>query len=228
LIISSERHIPDSLTAHAKQVPAKSDTGSPGTSSYPSVARCVAIIDRPLSFHPTQNEGDLSEEDADPTEEDDALESSVWGTQTQIPAVDAGILVFPPSSLPGGSATTFSVTAFIVGDSTMSTPKEKCSSSFSCPFTYSQVLPRDNIHLDARLTGQYLFSRRDPQTLPGCNSLTRTTTARLCTCAYCTAFHHLLPTIFACAFFVTFFRNCFLKPKSNVPNTTTSPPHSSP
>ncbi|KAK7436641.1 hypothetical protein VKT23_019048 [Stygiomarasmius scandens] len=155
LIISSERHIPDSLTAHAKQVPAKSDTGSPGTSSYPSVARCVAIIDRPLSFHPTQDEGDLSEEEVDPTEEDDALESSASETQTQIPAVDAGVLVFPPSSLSGGSATTFSVTAFIVGDSTMSTPKEKWIIYISTPVSQDNASSPEEIlkpYLDATLS----------------------------------------------------------------------------
>ncbi|THV04549.1 FAD/NAD(P)-binding domain-containing protein [Dendrothele bispora CBS 962.96] len=159
IIISSEKHVPNDLVEHVKRVSTKSGTEAV-VSSYPSVARCVAIIDRPISFLPSQNsqEGDSLEEDVDAAEEDDdyspeAEPSASKAKPTQAP-VDAGILVFPPSSLSGGSATTFSVTAFIVGDSTMSTPKDKWIIYISTPVAQDNTFSPEEIlrpYLDAVL-----------------------------------------------------------------------------
>lgn len=85
---------------------------------YSSIARCIAIIDRPISFSanvsPSETSGECSGTDI---------------TATPPLEIDTAVLVFPPSSLPTGSATT-AVHAFFTGEGSMSTPSGKSESDY--------------------------------------------------------------------------------------------------
>lgn len=74
-----------------------------------AVARCIAIIDRPLVFVPSEVEV--------------PLEGSPQPTDT----VDTALVIFPPSILPGGSETA-SAHAFVTGGRSMSAPEGNCTS----------------------------------------------------------------------------------------------------
>lgn len=113
LIISSPDHVPRHLLPIAKHVP----------SSVPSndarfVVRCIAIIDRPIVFSATSLEP--------PSDKENPVDSTSF--QDQPPArqdVDTAVLIFPPSSLSGGSTTTV-VHVLITGEGCMATPSGKC------------------------------------------------------------------------------------------------------
>ncbi|KAE9410705.1 FAD/NAD(P)-binding domain-containing protein [Gymnopus androsaceus JB14] len=76
-----------------------------------SIARCICIIDKPLSFAPPkQSTSDQVVEPAGEGENETPSPSA--------PALDTGVLVFPPSSLPNGSDS---------AAGTMSVPKGKCT-----------------------------------------------------------------------------------------------------
>ncbi|KAF8639676.1 hypothetical protein AX17_000940 [Amanita inopinata Kibby_2008] len=81
-----------------------------------SVARCIAVIDFPISFSPAphnlnKEETQVEEEEKEPVEN---------GKR----AIDTGIIVFPPCSLLGGS-TSMTGTVFITGEGSMTSPKGK-------------------------------------------------------------------------------------------------------
>ncbi|KAF5351405.1 hypothetical protein D9757_012631 [Collybiopsis confluens] len=91
-----------------------------GTDRGTTIARCICIIDKPLSLTSVVAEATVNE-----TEGDSAA------TEPR-PALDTGILVFPPSSLafegPGeesSPAANGTVTALVVGEGTLSVPKGK-------------------------------------------------------------------------------------------------------
>ncbi|KAF5349353.1 hypothetical protein D9758_011782 [Tetrapyrgos nigripes] len=160
IIISSQQYVPSELASHTKHVgtsvssEAESvETTTVTSTNYTSIARCIAIIDRPLTFSASQDgQDDDSSETAD-DDEDAELDKDPTESQTtnsnpnpklKPPTpVDAGVLVFPPSCLPNGLATEFSVTAFIVGDSTMSTPKEKWIIYLSTPISKDDTSSAD-------------------------------------------------------------------------------------
>ncbi|KAF9074695.1 GDP dissociation inhibitor-domain-containing protein [Rhodocollybia butyracea] len=138
LIISSKSCLPgvlsDSEVLRAQKVPS-TFIEDPAT-----IARCVCITDEPLSLarwaEPLALEGDEP--------------------QSSPPVLDTGILVFPPSSLRGGSAYS-SVTALIVGEGTMSVPKGKWILYLSTPIPTSSaesVSPESLLkpYLDATLS----------------------------------------------------------------------------
>lgn len=110
LIIASPGVVPH-LQSTAKHVP-RADL-STSTQEYSSIARCIAIIDRPISFSasasPSESSGESPEHEA------------AASTPSEI---DTAVLVFPPSSLPTGSATT-AVHTFFTGEGSMSTPSGK-------------------------------------------------------------------------------------------------------
>ena len=75
-----------------------------------AVARCIAIIDNPLIFVPPEVE---TLPDGSP--------------QTTATTVDTALVVFPPSTLPGGSETA-AAHLFVTGEGSMSAPKGNCTS----------------------------------------------------------------------------------------------------
>ncbi|KAJ7031084.1 FAD/NAD-P-binding domain-containing protein [Mycena alexandri] len=77
--------------------------------NYP-VARCVAIIDRPLSLGVPATQSVEGEEAAD---------------APPPPVPDTAVIVFPPGSLSNGGSSTAPATVLIVGEGTMSCPKGK-------------------------------------------------------------------------------------------------------
>ena len=77
------------------------------------VARCVAIINRPLVFAPP--------------EVDTASGGSL---QSMNMAVDTALVIFPPSALVGGSETT-AAHVFVTGEGSLSAPKGHCAFSFT-------------------------------------------------------------------------------------------------
>lgn len=106
------------------------------------VARCIAVIDKPIPFPPvlTSEEG-LSEDDIDesvptaPGGGDSTGQSAEAGTKPEAPAeaspVDSSLIIFPPCSVAGGSSTK-AAQAFTTGAGTLSAPQGKCKISMYC------------------------------------------------------------------------------------------------
>jgi len=109
-----------------------------------AVARCVAIINKPLMF--------VSQEEADtPTR---------GSPQPTATAVDTALVIFPPSVLLGGSETT-AAHVFVTGEGSMSAPKGNCT-SLPCmdwsDIVSSDKLARDFVPIDP-LGGFQYFAR---------------------------------------------------------------------
>lgn len=75
-----------------------------------AIARCIAIINEPLVFVPSEVET--------------PLEGSPRSADA---AVDTALVIFPPSVLPGGSET-MAAHVFVTGGGSMSAPKGNCTS----------------------------------------------------------------------------------------------------
>ena len=118
MIISSSSYIPPQLKDRVHQLspPGQAQTESDVT----SIARCIAIIDRPLSLRPL--EPNTEPIDALEAERELDTDSASQNTRT---AVDTAVLIFPPSSVSGAS-TSNSATVLITGEGSLSTPKGKC------------------------------------------------------------------------------------------------------
>lgn len=103
--------------------------GSIASCSYP-VVRAVAILDRPLTFSSSQ------EGATDPVVPEEAEAERVEDEQSPIrKELDTALLVFPPSSLPGGSSRA-AANALVTSEGSMSAPKGKCTSQTTeCIFT---------------------------------------------------------------------------------------------
>ena len=86
-----------------------------------TIVRCVAVIEQPIAF--AQAPVPLPSP-SDSVDEASASESSTENVQEML---DTGILVFPPSSLPGGS-TEFAATVLVTGEASKATPEGKCTS----------------------------------------------------------------------------------------------------
>ena len=97
---------------------------SRSASATSTIARCIAIIDKPLDF--------LSQKDFDTQESPQST-------------VDTALVIFPPSVLPGGSGTT-AAHVFVTGEGSMSAPKGNCT---SCPCRYqSDIIRSDDLTRD--------------------------------------------------------------------------------
>ncbi|KAH9986794.1 GDP dissociation inhibitor-domain-containing protein [Russula vinacea] len=106
------------------------------------IARCIAVIDKPISFPPllSSDEG-LSEDEVEPASvtagsEDAGGQSSESMTGPESPAeaqlVDTSIIIFPPRSVNGGSSTN-AAQAFTTGAGTLSAPQGKYVVYLSIP-----------------------------------------------------------------------------------------------
>jgi len=89
------------------------EAGTEGEEKALSIARCIAIIDFPITFSPRESSVVEESNDSDQTT-----------SSSSPPSIDTGILVFPPSSLPGGS-TSRAATVLVTGESAMSAPRGK-------------------------------------------------------------------------------------------------------
>ena len=116
MIISSPSYVPPQLKDQVHQLspPQQVQTKSDVT----SIARCIAIIDRPLSFRPL-------EPNTEPTDSLEAERELDTDPSSPGEAVNTAILIFPPSSVSGAS-TSNSATVLITGEGSLSTPKGKC------------------------------------------------------------------------------------------------------
>jgi len=115
---------------------------SPAQDTHMSlIARCIAVIDKPILFPPllSSEEGQSEDEvESAPTTsggEDASGQSSESTTQpespTEVPLVDTSIVIFPPGSVNGGSSTN-AAQAFTTGVGTLSAPQGKCKEAFFC------------------------------------------------------------------------------------------------
>jgi hypothetical protein len=136
MIISSSSYVPPQLKDRVHQLspPQQAQIKSDVT----SIARCIAIIDRPLSLRPLE----LNTEPTDALEIERELDTDPVSQNTRV-AVNTAILVFPPSSV-SGALTSNSATVLITGEGSLSTPKGKCK--FFPPMIY-------HLHAAWRLTG---------------------------------------------------------------------------
>ncbi|KAK7041786.1 hypothetical protein VNI00_009075 [Paramarasmius palmivorus] len=139
LMISSATRIPKELLPEEKLLELQQDT------DYTTVARCVAIINQALSFLPATTE-------VRQNEAIEGQEADTDGSASSSNGIDAGVLVFPPSSLSTGSAPS-AVDVLIVGEGTMSTPQGKWIVYISTP-NPNESSPSDLLkpYLEATLT----------------------------------------------------------------------------
>ncbi|KAG2013448.1 rab escort protein [Coprinopsis cinerea AmutBmut pab1-1] len=122
LVVSLDENSPPGLEVPVLRVKSSNQPPSP----IVQVARGIVIIDKPLRFRHLQTE--LSRFSA----EGEAATPSQDSPPTSIPPVDAALLVFPPTSIPGGS-TTHTAIAHITGEASLSTPKGKWIVYFLLP-----------------------------------------------------------------------------------------------
>jgi hypothetical protein len=125
LILSSPDLLPSSLADSAEVVSV--ETAQPMS----AVARGIVVLERPIHFGPRP----LIKTPAELVDQVKAHDNNVPGqiadedtpdkAEPEDQPVDTALLVFPPSSVPGGS-TSLAVSAFITGEASMSTPAGKC------------------------------------------------------------------------------------------------------
>jgi len=129
VIISSSTNVPSHLVPYMKQIPSSTHH----TVLEAPVARCIVITDQPIHFSTVPTSSRTSIPDDGPAlEGSSSVSESDAPDQTQEP-LDAAILVFPPSTVKGGSSMT-AATVLVMGETTMSTPAGKCLSfSISSP-----------------------------------------------------------------------------------------------
>ena len=122
MIISSSSYIPPQLKDRVHQL----SPPHPAQTKYDvtSIARCIAIIDRPLSLRPLEPNA----EPTDALEAERELDTDSASQNTRM-AVDTAVLIFPPSSVSGAS-TSNSASVLITGEGSLSTPKGKCKFVF--------------------------------------------------------------------------------------------------
>ncbi|RDB15492.1 Rab proteins geranylgeranyltransferase component A [Hypsizygus marmoreus] len=123
VIVSSASHVPPHLVSDTKRLRRSAPESEDANAS---IARCIAIIDQAICFPPSalplNQEPTTTEEDSD---EASAPDSSEFQSEISLPQpLDAGIIVFPPASVVGGSITT-AAAVLVTGEGTMSTPKGK-------------------------------------------------------------------------------------------------------
>jgi len=121
MLISSPSYVPEALESEVVQLPAPSQKEI--SSDAVSIARSVVIIDQALSLQEPIPESTVAEGKGDATSTESPLTEDAGQA-----AVDTGILIFPPSSVQGGS-TSHSATVLINGEGSLATPKGKCMHS---------------------------------------------------------------------------------------------------
>lgn len=114
LLIASSRDLPAHLMSESRKLPPKDLYNC--APQVVSIARCVAIIDKPICF--------------DPPVEVEAQPEQVGGEASEVieprpTNLDTALLVYPPGSLTTGS-TTATATVFFTGEGAMATPKGRC------------------------------------------------------------------------------------------------------
>lgn len=91
-----------------------------------SFARCVAIIDKPVSFFSSEVDPDVLNVDTASYDEVPESSSQMQNSRSE---VDTALLVFPPGCIEGGSTVT-AVNVLITGEGSMTAPSGKCGSRF--------------------------------------------------------------------------------------------------
>ena len=130
VLVSSNDYLGPELQARAHTATTS------GASPSQSIARCIAIIDRPIVFRsdqPSSAPQPMSQTDEELEEKQEAEASEVDDGSRQ---VDTALLIFPPSIIPGGSST-IAVNVLVSGEQAMATPRGYCKSNicvsdFSC------------------------------------------------------------------------------------------------
>ncbi|KAI0759704.1 FAD/NAD-P-binding domain-containing protein [Trametes elegans] len=146
IVVSSPDYFPPASQANSSTSPTVSSTAS-----VYSVARCIAIVDMPLVFTPTE----APDEPTDTEELAEDAEESTTKPASPSHEVDTAVLVFPPGSLPNGSST-MAAHVLVTGEGSMSTPRDKWVLNISLPLPSldhnrrSEELLRP--YLDATLT----------------------------------------------------------------------------
>lgn len=139
IVVSAPDHLPPELKDIAQTV--YHDTSSfPASGSAPSIARVIMVIDFPIPFPAATPIPSPSTEEAAPDTEDAEVEKAAPSLTEPERPVDTAVLVFPPSSLEGGSSTA-AVHALVTGEGSMSAPKGKCTST---SLYTSVILPSEN------------------------------------------------------------------------------------
>lgn len=120
ILIASPGYLPQQSLDQQSTEPSSSHTQAP---RY-AIARCIAIIDRRIHFPTEQASGSA---EVKPTPDDDAMDSKDLEEEVVPPTkiVDTALVVFPPESLQTSPCST-AVHAFITGEGSMSTPKDRC------------------------------------------------------------------------------------------------------
>lgn len=154
LIISSSDHVPPYLLLNAKRIPS---SASYSNAQYSSIARCITIIDRPISFSSTSSQPETSSSGVETPEHSYADEAPARQD------VDTSVLVFPPSSIPDGSTTT-AVHALITGPGCMATPSGKWIVYLSIPLLEPSSSPETVLkpYVDAILSLTTMASSDTP------------------------------------------------------------------
>ncbi|OSD01707.1 FAD/NAD(P)-binding domain-containing protein [Trametes coccinea BRFM310] len=129
ILLSSPDYLP---TTAASSAPSSSSSSS---SIYP-VARCIAIIDRPLVFTPTD-----APEEAEPANVEEGVETGEdepGPKSTPTHEVDTAVLVFPPGSLADGSSTA-AAHVLVTGEGSVSAPRGRWILNISLPLLSSEL-----------------------------------------------------------------------------------------
>ncbi|TFK43332.1 GDP dissociation inhibitor-domain-containing protein [Crucibulum laeve] len=143
IIISSTSNIHPDLISDSQPTGAMQDVDLNTT----SVARCIAIIDKPISFAAVPSTDDAEDIESN----DESTESSRRASGRDM---DTAVLVFPPSSLPRGSRTS-AATVLLNGEGSLSAPKGKWILYIGLPVLSSTTVKPEDIlrpYLDAVLT----------------------------------------------------------------------------
>ncbi|KAI0269435.1 GDP dissociation inhibitor-domain-containing protein [Gloeopeniophorella convolvens] len=120
----------DVLIASPDQLPESLNPPPVQGSKQPAIARCIAIIDKPIPFPPLPSSGVPEKV----TEETDAMAEPATPSEAPagLPPVDTSVIIFPPNSVDGGS-TSKAAQAFVTGSGTLSAPQGKYAVYLSLP-----------------------------------------------------------------------------------------------
>ncbi|KAI0676664.1 FAD/NAD(P)-binding domain-containing protein [Trametes maxima] len=123
MIVSSPDYVPSPTPAGSSHTP------------IVTVVRCVAVIDKPLVFTPSEQPEE--EPRVDSEEGGDVLDDET-STRPTVPnyEVDTAVLVFPPGSLADGSSTE-AAHLLVTGEASLSAPRGKWIVNISLPLTHA-------------------------------------------------------------------------------------------
>lgn len=170
IIISPPSYVPVGVQNEARQLPPISTAEF--KSNIASIARCIAIIDQALLKQSPDTE--FSNASAAATNESGA-DTHLTPPNTSNNVIDSGILVFPPSSVTGGSMT-HSASALINGEGSLATPKGKCELFLLFPLNmHMNKISRACIYNASvgEPTRKIFISRKPIETVPGCTAQSR-------------------------------------------------------